>query len=132
MKKILFAFGIVCGAAFAVNAQDSTATKDQSTQYRTETQSSTQDQATAQDQDKDKDQDKDRKEIQVSELPAMIREQLQSSDYTAWTVDKAYKKEKDGQPVYIVELKKGDDMKKIKFDAQGNVIKEKEKDHDQK
>jgi uncharacterized membrane protein YkoI len=118
MKKILLVFGIFCGAAFAVNAQDTTST--QSNRYQTQS-------------SQDQDNDKDKKEISVAQLPSTVQQQLQSSDYTAWTVDKVYRKEKDGQPMYMVELKKGDEMKKIKFDAQGNVIKEKEKkDHDQK
>jgi hypothetical protein len=121
MKKLLFAFCLLFGAAVAVNAQDQdTTTQEQSEQYRTD------------DMNQDQD-DKDRKEIAVSELPATIQTQLQSQDYTGWTVSKAYSKEKDGQMMYAVELKQGDEIKKVKFDAQGNVIKEKDKkDKDQK
>jgi uncharacterized membrane protein YkoI len=112
MKKLMFAICFLFGAAVAVNAQDSTATpppQDQSTQYQ-------------QGQD-----DKEGKEIAVSELPALIQDQLRSQDYAGWTVSKARTKEKDGQTMYAVELKNGDQVKKVKFDAQGNVLKEKEK-----
>jgi hypothetical protein len=121
MKKLLFALCLLFGAAVAVNAQDSTSTQDQSSdQYRTDEMN--------QDQD-----DKDKKEIAVSELPPAVSAQLQSQDYSGWTISKAFKKEKDGETIYAVELKNGDEMKKVKFDAQGNVLKEKEKkDRDQK
>ncbi len=79
------------------------------------------------------DQDDDREEISVAELPAQVSAQLESADYSAWTVDKVYKKEKDGQTFYSVKLKQGNETKKIKFDAQGNKVEDKDKDknHDQ-
>jgi hypothetical protein len=80
----------------------------------------------------DQDEDADRVEITVAELPATVSTQLESSDYSGWTVDKVYKKEKDGQVFYSVKLKQGSEMKKVKFDAQGNVVEEKEKDKDSK
>jgi hypothetical protein len=124
MKKLLFALCLLFGAAVAVNAQDttSTSTQDQSSdQYRTD------------DMNQDQDDDKDKKEISVSELPPAVSAQLQSQDYTGWTINKAFKKEKDGETIYAVELKNGEEMKKVKFDAQGNILKEKEKkDRDQK
>jgi hypothetical protein len=132
MKKLLFVFCLLFGAAVAVNAQDTTkaqdpitdttATQDQSDQYRTDDAD-----------DMDLADDKDRKEITVAELPAAISDKLQGQDYSGWIVDKVYSKEKDGETMYAVELKKDDEMKKVKFDAQGNVIKEKDKkDGDQK
>ena len=111
MKKLMFAICFLFGTAVVVNAQDSTATpppQDQSTQYQ-------------------QDQDKNGKEIAATELPALIQDQLRTQDYAGWTVSKAWTKEKDGQTMYAVELKNGDQVKKVKFDAQGNVLKEKEK-----
>jgi hypothetical protein len=111
------------GVAVAANAQDSTATQDQTQtdQYRQD------------DMNQDQDDDKDKKEISVSQLPPAVSAQLQTQDYSGWTVSKAWKKEKDGETKYAVELKNGDEIKKVKFDAQGNVLKEKEKkDRDQK
>ena len=131
MKKLLFVFSLLFGAAVAVNAQDTTSvqqepqdtitTQEQSDEYRTDD---------THDMGQD---DMDRKEISVSALPTAVSDKLQSQDYSGWTVNKAYVKEKDGETKYAVELKRGDEMKKVKFDAQGNVIKEKEKkDGDQK
>lgn len=124
MKKLLFAFSLLFGVAVAANAQDSTATQEQTQtdQYRTD------------DMNKDQDDDKDKKEISVSQLPPAVSAQLQTQDYSGWTVSKAWKKEKAGEDViYGVELKNGEEIKKVKFDAQGNVLKEKEKkDRDQK
>src|SRR5687767_7506120 len=136
MKKLLIVFCVLFGAAVATQAQDTTSTKAQDTTF-------TQDQPTQDDQpvqeseqyrtDDQDQEDKDRKEIAVSELPATITDKLSGQDYNGWTISKAFKKEKDGETMYAVELKQGDEMKKVKFDAQGNIIKEKDKkDPDQK
>jgi hypothetical protein len=118
MKKVLFAFALLFGAAAAVNAQDTTQVQDQeqSTQYN----------------DQDQERDKDMTPIATSELPAAVRTSLESQDYSGWTVSNAFKKDKDGQTVYAVELKNGAETKKVKFDAQGNKLKEKDKKDDQK
>jgi hypothetical protein len=111
MKKLMFAFCLLFGAAAVVNAQDTTATQDRSqTQYS-----------------QDRDDDKDREAISVTDLPSAVRDQLQGQDYAGWTVNNAYRKEKDGQTMYMVEMKSGNETKKVKFDAQGNKIKEKDK-----
>lgn len=77
--------------------------------------------------------DMDREEISVAELPAAVSSQLESTDYAGWTVEEAYKKEKDGETFYAVKLKQGNETKKVKFDAQGNKVDKKDKDkhHDQ-
>ena len=113
MKKLLVAICFLFGAAAAVNAQDTTSRdRSQTQQYRNQ------------------DDDKDRQAISVADLPSSVRDQLQGQDYTGWTVANAYKKEKDGQTMYMVELKNGNETKKVKFDAMGNKIKEKDKkDH---
>jgi hypothetical protein len=112
MKKLMFAFCFMLGAAIAVNAQDTTSTKQGagSSGYNTETDYT------------------DKEAIASTELPSIVTEQLQSQDYVGWTVGQAYRKEKDGKTVYAVELMKGDEKKMVKFDAQGNKIKEKKKD----
>lgn len=119
MKKLLFAFSLLFGTAVAVNAQDTTSTsgQDQSEQYRSDDMSQNQ-------------EDKDSQEISVAELPAAVQDQLQSQDYTGWAVEKATTKEKDGQTIYAVKLKQGTETKKVKFDAMGNVLEEKDKDKD--
>jgi uncharacterized membrane protein YkoI len=119
MKKLLFICLITFGAAAAVNAQDTTSTqRDNASRSQT------------QDQGRDSYTDKDA--ISPSELPANIREQLQGQDYSSWTVSKAFRKMKNGQTVYAVELTNtSGDKKKVKFDASGNVMKEKEKKDNQ-
>lgn len=118
MKKIFIALTLLFGAAVAVSAQDSTSTEAQDTtviklegssQYRID------------DMEAD---DKDRKEIDASELPEVITEKLQGTDYNGWTVNRVYTKEKNGESMYKVELRQGDEIKKVKFDAMGNVIPE--------
>ena len=114
MKKLMCVCCLLFGAALYVSAQDTTA-MPQSDQY-------------SQDQDKDWGDFEDKDMIAASELPAMVRQKLQAQDYSGWTVDKAFKKDRQGQVVYGVKLKKGDEKKKVLFDAQGNVMKEKDKD----
>jgi guanyl-specific ribonuclease Sa len=113
MKKILFACLLSVGTVAVLQAQDSTAT--QSDRYKTEAQQPS--------QDKDKYTDKDA--IAATDLPAPIQDKLKGQDYTGWTVSKAHRKAKDGKTIYSVELTNGTESKKIKFDEQGNVLKEK-------
>jgi hypothetical protein len=114
MKKLLFGLALMLASAVAVNAQDSTAVENQGA-------GSTQTESTD-------DQYGDKEMIAVNELPAMITSQLQGQDYSGWTVSNAYKKEKEGKTFYAVELKNGEEKKMVKFDAQGNKVKEKTKD----
>jgi hypothetical protein len=119
MKKLLFAFSIVLGSVVAVNAQDSTATNQgagtsQSSQYSQD--------------EMGQDSYTEKEVIAASELPASVTKQLQSQDYSSWSVGKAYRKEKDGQTYYAVEMTNGSEKKMVKFDAQGNKVKEKKKD----
>lgn len=118
MKKLLFALCFMFGAAVAVQAQDST-----STQYQND--DMTQDQGQRQDEG-------DKQSISISELPATVTSSLQTSDYSGWQINNAYKKEKDGETFYAVELKQGNETKMVKFDAQGNKVKEKDKHKDKK
>ena len=111
MKKLLIVLGFVAGSAVAVNAQDSTSVNQAA--------GSTTVQTDAQD---------DKQQIAVAELPAIVQDQLKSADYSAWTVGNAYKKEKEGQTFYAVELTSGSETKVVKFDAQGNKVDEKSKD----
>lgn len=156
MKKLIIACFMIFGFAAAVNAQDTTSTTPQpSDQYRTDDTNTNQDttstdqdvntnqdentnqdastdqgltQDPAQDQEADRDDYTDSDAVSTSELPENIRQQLQSEDYSGWTISKAYKKMKDGKPCYKVELTNGSETKKVKFDEQGNVLKEKHKD----
>ena len=81
-------------------------------------------------------EDQDRVQIQVSELPQPVQTKLQSQDYQGWVVSSAYRKnwtdpnnaQATAQEIYIVELKNGAEMKKLKFDKDGNEIEKKDKD----
>ncbi len=110
MKKLMLAVCLMFGGAAFVTAQE----QDQST-TPTETQPT---------------QDQDRQEIALSELPDAVTASLESQDYSGWTVGTAYKKtdaSKNDMEVYLVELKKGTETKKVKFDKDGNKL-----DHDKK
>ncbi|HKZ36928.1 MAG TPA: hypothetical protein VJ184_04705 [Chryseolinea sp.] len=109
MKKLLFASAFALLGSVAVMAQDSTSVSPQT--------------APATEQSGDQGQ-----AITASELPAPIQTALQGQDYSGWTVASATKKEKDGKTVYAVELKSGAETKKVKFDADGNMLKEKDKE----
>lgn len=147
MKKVLFAFAMLFGVSLAANAQvteqqqDTTGISRQSDQYRTDDQRTddqmdqTQqdptlqnDQMNQSDRTQNRDQDQDRgEEISIAQLPATVSEKLQSQDYVGWTVEKAHRKQKDGETVYAVELRQGNETKKVKFDAQGNEMDDKDK-----
>ncbi len=111
MKKVFFAIAFLAASSVAVLAQDSTSVAPQ-------TQSSPAVQT----------DDQDKQAIATSELPASIQASLQGQDYSGFTVANAYKKEKDGKTMYSVELTKGSETKMVKFDADGNVVKEKDKE----
>ena len=111
MKKLLFAIAFMTATSVAVLAQDPAPAPAPSPQ------------ATEQPQDEDMGQP-----VASSELPASIQTALQGQDYSGWTVGNAYKKDKDGKTFYAVELSKGSETKKVKFDADGNVVKEKDKE----
>jgi uncharacterized membrane protein YkoI len=103
MKKLLLSL-ILCSAALFAFAQEPAATPAQD-QKSTEMQP-----------------------VAASELPAAITASLQGQDYSGWTVSNAYKKEKDGKMIYKVELKNGAETKTVKFDADGNMLKGKDKE----
>src|SRR5688572_17326064 len=105
MKKLMLSL-ILCSAALFAFAQEPAATP-----------------APAQDQ-----KSTEMQEVAASELPAAITAALQGQDYSGWTVDKAYKKEKDGRVIYKVDLKNGAETKTVKMDADGNMLKGKDKE----
>lgn len=113
MKKLFFALCFMMGTAVAVQAQDSTSTTPPAQESQMYNQQ--------------EDDWSDKEPIAVTELPAAIRQQLQGTDYTGWTTGKAYRKTKEGKTFYAVELTKGGETKMVKFDADGNKLKEKDK-----
>jgi len=141
MKKLIIAGLFTFGAATAIHAQDTTMRDQSQDRYRTDeynTQQQDQDQQqqdTEQSndwssQDKSKSDYSSKDQISTSELPSNVQEELQSSDYQSWNVSQAYRKIKDGETFYAVELMNGDEKKMVKFDSDGNVVKEKDKKKD--
>lgn len=114
MKKLMLALCMLFGGVAFVNAQN----QDQSTpSAQTET------------------MDQDRQPIQASELPEAVRTQLQSADYSGWTVAQAYKgtltdaaDQTKSQEVYIVELRNGAETKAVTFDKDGNSLDKEQED----
>ena len=119
MKKLLFAFSIMLATASFVYAQDTTSTQRSKDRQRTDRSSDQQPSSEWNMTDKDM--------ISAAELPQNIRQQLQGTDYSGWSIQNAYRKQKNNQTFYAVELSNGNETKKVKFDAQGNVVKEKKK-----
>lgn len=106
MKKLMLAVCLMFGGATLVSAQDQASSRQsQSTQM-----------------------DQDQQRISVSQLPEEVSSKLESQDYSGWTVDGAYtKQDSDHGQLYIVEMRQGNETKKVKFDAQGNEIDKKDK-----
>ena len=109
MKKLLLAFAFMTAGSVAVLAQDTASVASPAPQTEMS-------------------QDQDGQAIAASELPASIQSALQGQDYSGWTVGNAMKKEKDGKTFYSVELSNGSETKKVKFDADGNAVPEKDKE----
>ncbi|HWA35542.1 MAG TPA: hypothetical protein VG737_15480 [Cyclobacteriaceae bacterium] len=59
--------------------------------------------------------------VRPSEIPASLRQSLQSSDYSGWESGRVYRT-KNGE--YLVEIKKNGMTKTHRFDASGQPIKE--------
>ena len=117
MKKLMLAASLIFGGAAFANAQ---AQDQATTPAQTET---------------TQDQDKDRQEVAISELPEAVKTSLESQDFAGWTVGTAYKKTdaaKDNMEIYIVELKRGTETKKVKFDKDGNKLDDDKTKDDQK
>ncbi len=128
MKKLFVAICFLCGGAIGLSAQQTPTETDTD-------QASAREQTTEQSDMYQDQQDAEKDKISQADLPALVSQQLQSGDYTGWTVGEAYKKEKDGETFYKVELSNGNEKKWVKFDAQGNKIKEmdeKDKKHKDK
>jgi hypothetical protein len=103
MRKIVLAVCLMFGCAAFVNAQE----RDRST--------------TAQEQEG--------QPISISELPESVKASLESQDYSGWTAGSAYKKTdaSSNKEMYVVELKRGTETKKVKFDSEGNKLDKKDK-----
>jgi hypothetical protein len=95
MKKLFFVI-VATMAAYVSNAQvDTTSAAGDQSQYKTDERADF----------------SDKEVIPVSELPALVQEQLKSPDFAGWTVVNAYKKEKSGKLWYAVEMKNANETK---------------------
>lgn len=118
MRNLMFVLTLLAASTVVASAQDTTAAPGQD-QYRTDP--TMQDQTTGQDMNTGKEM------ISTEELPQSITDQLQGQDYNSWTVEEASRRMRGEETIYEVELTSGDQMKKMRFDAQGNILKEKTK-----
>lgn len=77
-------------------------------------------------------QDQVLEKIEIRELPEIARHALNSQDYNNWVVNAAYRTSVAdpndpldmGNVNYLVELKKGEERKTIRFDENGTQIKD--------
>lgn len=109
MKKLMLALYLMFGVIAIGNAQDTLKIQ----QYPQE-------------------QDQGLRKIEIRELPETARQALGSQDYSSWIVNAAYKTSvvdpNDPQDMsnvnYLVELKKGEETKTVRFDKDGNKLKD--------
>jgi hypothetical protein len=78
----------------------------------------------------DRPQDQMREQIEVRDLPEVIRTSLQGQDYMGWTVTAAYKGHMPDpsdplapyKEIYIIDLKSGVKTTTVSFDKDGNRL----------
>jgi hypothetical protein len=83
--------------------------------------------------------DQTREQIEIRDLPEVIRTSLQGQDYMGWTITAAYKGQMNDpkdplaprKEIYIVGLRNGDQTTAVTFDKEGNRL-DKIKPDDQK
>jgi len=104
MKKLIFTLSILFGMAAAGRAQD-----------------------TLKVQPFPAEQDQALQQINIQELPEIIKQKVASQDYSSWILQAAYKvSAKSGEAQvpdsvdYIIELKKDDETIRVRFDDAGN------------
>ena len=62
-------------------------------------------------------------EINYDDLPAAVKQTIESDSYADWNVDKVYKvTDSDSSVYYKVEFSSGDQKKVVKFDANGKML----------
>ena len=126
MKKImLIAAAALFIGATAANAQDPKTDTTKNPRSTQETQKSSDQMKNKPQSQEDKMNTESRHQgqtlIRPSEIPASLRQSLQSSDYSGWESGRVYRT-KNGE--YLVEVKKNGMTKTHRFDASGQPIKE--------
>lgn len=71
------------------------------------------------------------RKIEVTELPAAVQTAI-NQQYANRTIEKAKAMEKDGKTMYMAKLEGDDEDLKVVFNADGTVVKEKDKDKSKK
>lgn len=113
MKKLIFALSILFAMAIAASGQDTLKIQP----YPAE-------------------QDQAIQEIDIQELPEIIKQKVASEDYSSWILQSAYKvSAKSGEPQaadsvdYIIELKKDNETIRVRFDNAGNRKEDRKKEN---
>jgi hypothetical protein len=75
--------------------------------------------------------EKQGREIETTELPQAVTNAI-NQQYANRTIEKAKTVEKDGKTMYMAKLEGDDEDLKVVFNADGSVVKEKDKDKDKK
>jgi hypothetical protein len=145
MKKLLLAFSMVLGGLVAVNAQDTTSTDKQQSQYPTQGAQG---------------DEQERERINSSDLPDAVKRSLEGTEYRGWLINSAYKtkgvEKTADQPqqdpqnptdtagvvkpetdayaaeVFVIELKNGAQTKTVRFDKDGKKLDDQDDDQDNK
>jgi len=65
---------------------------------------------------------KDKAEVSISELPADVQASLRTEMANGWEAKKAWKIKGDHGKYYKIKLMKGDEMKKVKYKADGKAM----------
>jgi hypothetical protein len=75
--------------------------------------------------------EKQGREISTAELPQGVTRAI-NQQYANRTIEKAKTVEKDGKTMYMAKLEGDDEDLKVVFNADGSVVKEKDKDRDKR
>jgi hypothetical protein len=69
-----------------------------------------------------------KKAIEADQLPEAVKEALKISIAEGWTVSEVFLVEKPEKTVYMVNLKKGEETKSLKFAPNGEIINKEKKE----
>ena len=109
MKKLLFATLAFAGSVVVANAQEATQDSTSVTTSTTVTTSTSVDQ-------------EGYVAITAEELPAEVKKALENQDFKGWIINAASHDKKEEK--YLVELKNGADTRKVKFNKDGEELKD--------
>ena len=65
------------------------------------------------------------RDINVSDLPEAVKQSINAGKYAGWRIDEAnYLERKDMEPVYVVDVEKGDNEVSLYYSVDGKLLKE--------